>query len=234
MRRFVGNLPERIRHLPQDVRGFPVPYFVAWIGDQPHFPVLDPAKLAAAIWQRRCWICGQPLGAFTAFVVGPMCCVNRISSEPPSHSDCARFAALNCPFLAHPMAKRTVGRDDEIGGAVVENPAGVMIERNPGVSCVWVTKSHKLQRERGGVLFRIGPPERLEFYASGRRATRAEVDHSVETGLPALEDMAKRDGAIAERDLRRAVIAFTALLDTVPWPLPDVDLAELGFEEAGS
>jgi len=41
---------------------------------------------------KRCWLCGQPLGKFMCFVVGPMCAINKTSAEPPSHRDCALYA----------------------------------------------------------------------------------------------------------------------------------------------
>lgn len=131
------------------------------------------------------------------FVVGSMCGLNRTSSEPPSHTDCARYAAQACPFLARPHMARREGGLDEIG---TEKPAGEMITRNPGVTLLWTARGYSLFGDgRGGTLFRLGDPVGLEWWAEGRAATRAEVAESVRTGLPALEAMAGRqDAAIAE------------------------------------
>lgn len=93
------DLPPRIAKLPTDERGYPVPYFVEWIDGKPDFRVMSSKNLARAVKYRRCWICGEELGRFLCFTIGPMCGVNRISSEPPSHYDCARFAVSACPFL---------------------------------------------------------------------------------------------------------------------------------------
>ena len=210
MREFVGEIPSRIKALPVDKRGFPVPYFVKWIDGEPHFPVMDGDKLAVAINQSRCWICGDVLGAYKCFVIGPMCGVNRISAEPPSHLACARFAALNCPFMAHPLAKRA-----NLDG-IETHVAGIMIERNPGVSLLWITKSFEIIKA-GGVLFRIGEPESVEIYAKGRRATRAEVNYSVETGLPALHKVADLEGPAAKKELAKEVSRFTSILDGLDW-----------------
>src|SRR5215831_18617572 len=116
-------LPRRMKALPVD-RGYPVPWFVEWIDGVPDFRIMDGRKLVRAVRERLCWVCGQPLGSFLAFTVGPMCAVNRISSEPPSHRDCAVFSAKACPFLTRPtMRRREAGRPEE-----AEQPGGMMID----------------------------------------------------------------------------------------------------------
>ena len=226
MREFPVPLPRYMQHLPVDKRGFPVPAFVHWIDGEnepePDFRIVDPAHMVRCVKQSRCWICGDIVGTYKAFVIGPMCCVNGISSEPPSHLACAEFAAQVCPFLSQPLAKRP----DKPVPVETHKPAGIMLAHNPGVTAVWVTKRYGLTRAPGGVLFQIGKPETVAFWAKGRRATRQEVNEAVAKGLPHLQEMAHKDGRAAERDLVRMVAAFSNLLDDVlPHPLPDVDLS---------
>lgn len=217
-REWIGGLPPKMRHLPVDHRGFPVPYFVAWQDGKPLFPVMDPAKMRDAIRFSNCWVCGQRLGAHKAFVIGPMCVCNRLNSEPPSHLECALFSAKNCPFLTKPRMRRQVTHDGTYLDQPVQAAAGIMIERNPGVCCVWVTKKFEIERTREGPLFRLGDPETVSFWAEGRRATRAEVDESVRTGLPILQQAAEEDGRDAVTALQRKVSDMTALLERLPWP----------------
>src|SRR4051812_13821199 len=99
-------MPPSIAALPRDHRGYPVPWFVAWSEGRPIFPAADPQKLVRAIRERRCWVCGDLLTRYLAFVVGPMCTVNRVSAEPPSHLKCAEFSTRACPFLTRPKMKR--------------------------------------------------------------------------------------------------------------------------------
>lgn len=231
MRQFVGGVPGRIDALPRDKRGFPVPFFVAWQDGKPLFPVMDPDKMRQALKYEKCWICGQRLGGYKAFVIGPMCCVNRLSSEPPNHFECAKFAVLNCPFMAQPLAKRTTSEGGTYKGLPVEKPAGVMIERNPGVSAIWVTKSFAIENH-GGPLWRIGPAHKVSFWSRGRPATRAELEHSVVTGLPFLRKEAARDGAQAMKALDRQIGTFWEMVDEVEFEaLPDVDLPALMRED---
>lgn len=207
-------MPTRIERLPVDGRGYPVPWFVVWLDDaaervepglgRPEFRVMDEVKLVEAVRFSRCWVCGGPLGANRAFVLGPMCAVNRTSAEPPSHRECADWSARACPFLTRPhMVRREAGMPEES----VE-PAGIMLRRNPGVALVWVTRNERAAlapRPDGskGVLFNIGDPQEVVWYAEGRPATRAEILESIESGLPALRELAEAQGVIAVERLEK-------------------------------
>jgi hypothetical protein len=167
--------------LPIDARGYPVPWFVAWIDGVPDFRVADGKKMKIAIEQQKCWLCGQPMGRVAAFVIGAMCAINRVSSEPPCHRTCAIFAAMACPFLTRPHAKRRGAGLPEIAEPP---PAGVAIMRNPGVALVWLTRTWKWYREGEGVLWDVGEPMEALWFSEGGPATRAEVEESIESGIP--------------------------------------------------
>lgn len=218
MRPELPPLPEKMRNLPISDRGYPVPYFVAWLQDglpqvrgvgQPDFRVVHPGAREDCWQNNRCWLCGGKLGAYRAFTSGPMCGVNRTSAEPPSHRECATYAATACPFLVRPHAKR---RDvsEEVGQ---QEMPGHGLMRNPGVALVWVTKRPGVFPDgNGSYLFDMGEPHAVEFYAEGRKATRAEVVHSIETGEPFLREMAVAEGPSAERSLDRMLEAALALI----------------------
>lgn len=195
-------LPARMSQLRLDHRGYPVPYFVAWIDGKPDFRVMDGAKLPGAVKNRRCWICGEPLGRYMTFLIGPMCAINRTISEPPSHQECADFSARACPFLTLPKAAR---RETNIPGGTSE-AAGDGLKRNPGVVLLWTTLSYRTFGDgRGGTLFRLGDPTGLAWIAEGRTATRAEVMESIESGLPSLRSLAEAQGEDAIQALAEYV-----------------------------
>jgi hypothetical protein len=184
-------MPPEIFNLPIDDRGFPVPWFVEWIDGKPDFRVIGRGKIQNAWKFKRCWICGGTRGVYASYVIGPMCAVNRTISEPGSHHACATFAAIACPFLAKPAMKRNEKDLPEVR----KDAAGLGIKRNPGATAVWTSRYGKpfavppgVPGAQGGVLFDIGEPSKVEWYANGRTATRAEVEHSIKTGLPLLED----------------------------------------------
>lgn len=178
----------RIAKLPVDARGYPVPWFVAWIKGQPEFRMADSDKLKAAFIRKLCWVCGEPLRGEKTFVLGPMCAVNKISSEPPSHYECAEWSARACPFLVKPQMVRRTDKKFEPIRALSTQP-GVPIDRNPGATCLWTTMSYHRFDDgmgSGGKLVKVGPLVRLSWWAEGKPATRAQVLYSLETGLPIL------------------------------------------------
>ena len=98
----------------------------------------------------------------------------------------------------------------------VQNPAGIMLTRNPGVALVWVTgyRSWGTRDDgNGGTLFDIGDCREALWFARGRQATRDEVLASIDSGLPLLREMAEEDGGGAIEDLGRM---HAAALELIP------------------
>lgn len=207
------EIPTKMKRLPISKDGFVTPWFVATVpatGER-DFRVADQGKMYDAVKRSLCWLCGQQVGVHKTFVIGPMCSITRTISEPPSHFECAVYAAKACPFLTRPKMRRNeVGLPEETQAA-----AGYGIKRNPGACCIWTTRDFKIIREGDGILFRLGDPEQVLWFANGRTATRAEVDESIRTGLPFLEKLAEEDGPEAEQALAQQLRAAEPL-----WPAP--------------
>ncbi|MEX3929802.1 hypothetical protein AB4Y36_38325 [Paraburkholderia sp. BR10936] len=180
-----------MRGLRISSKGYPVPFFVGYINGEPDFRCIDPQKLRRCMRESRCWLCGHKLGIYRTYVIGPMCIVNRVSSEPPSHFDCARFAAQACPFLTLPHAHRREANMPSKAHA----PPGIAITRNPGVVALWTTPyPHKLMRAPDGVLFEVADAESVEWWSEGRTATYAEVRESFDSGVEILRRVAAQQG----------------------------------------
>jgi hypothetical protein len=206
--RALPPLPERMKLLPTH-RGFPVPFFVASVDGVPDFRVMDGAKWTRCVGEKRCWLCGEKLGSKLAFVIGPMCAVTRTTAEPPSHRECAEFAVRACPFLANADARR---RGNDLP-ADAHEPAGCMLPRNPGVTTLWMTRTMRIFRDPNGKpLIEMGQPFEVEWFCEGRPATSMEAGRSIETGLPALMEMAQKDGPTSVALLERAVSAAAQYL----------------------
>jgi hypothetical protein len=205
------NLPSRIARLPQDRHGRPVPWFVAWIDGQPDFRIVAAGKFEQAIAERLCWVCGGKLTRHGAFVIGPMCAVNRTTAEPPCHIECAEFSAVHCPFLSNPRMRRNEKNLPEDASS----PAGEPIRRNPGVALVWITRFWELFDDgRGGVLIHLNDPSETRWFREGRPATREEAWAAIESGLPILRGMAEKepDAGDALAELAHAVEVATIYL----------------------
>jgi hypothetical protein len=206
-----AEIPVRMRALPRDPDRphFPVPWFVAWIAGKPDFRVIEAGKIVAAVRYAKCWLCGQRLGSVKTFVIGPMCAVNRVSSEPPCHLDCAEYAVKVCPFLTQPKMRRNEKGLPEDR----QEAAGIAIPRNPGASLLWSTLLYTLfPAPGGGILFHVGEPYKLSWWAEGRAATREEVLASLESGYPILREMANPDDSDELEYLERAYQKALALV----------------------
>lgn len=222
LREGLPPLPERIKRLPIDRRGYPIPWFVEWINGEPDFRVMSAERHVLAVRERRCWVCGDILGARLAFPVGPMCGINRISAEPPSHRECAEFSTKACPFLTMPKMVRNQyklaeGFDEHNQMISPENPGGIMITRNPGVVLLWFCRDYKIVKTPPSFLCSMGEPFEVAWYAEGRAATRAEVDASIETGLPFLYNACAQEAtparqAEAKQQLETQIQAFQKYL----------------------
>lgn len=174
------------------------------------FRVVDARKFKPAIEDKLCWICGQRLGQYLAFTIGPMCAINRTISEPPSHRECAEWSIKACPFLTQREDER---RETNLPDGIVP-PAGCGLKRQPGAVLLWLTKSYRVMRAPGGsgILFQIGDPHETHWFREGRAATRAEVLESIESGYPLLREAAEREGERAVAQLEQQKLKALELL----------------------
>lgn len=209
-------LPDTMRELPVNKKGFPVPFF-AGKGDDGEwdFRVVYDGTTLRCMREHLCWICGQRLGQKKTFVAGPMCVITKTSAEPPCHYSCAQYAAIACPFLAMPRMKRNTV--DLPSGHTP--PAGIAVMRNPGVTALLVTRSWKPFKDgNGGVLVRMGDPEAIEWYAERGRASRKQVMDSIESGLKTLREQTPEQNPEDQRDADMELAH--RISETMRW-LPD-------------
>lgn len=208
-------MPARIEKLSRDKRGYPIPRFIDRRADkpdgEPDFRVMNPLFMMSCMTHGLCWICGDRMGKYGTFSVGPMCCVTLTTPEPPSHLECARYAVQVCPFLSVPEMRRI-----ETGLPEGVTVAGTGIPRNPGVIALWTVLSYKrFSDDRGGVLIEMGKPETVEWWARARAATRDEIEHSIATGMPLLRAEAMKDSRPSEA-LRELTIQLGNALQYLP------------------
>lgn len=185
--------PPRVARLPRDRQGRPVPWFVAWIDGVPDFRIVARGKVEESVRFGRCFICGDELGRWLTFAVGPLCTINRTAPEPPAHKECAQYAVSACPFLTRPrMRRREAGLPE--GLSLDTHAPGAALAHNPGVTALWTTRQQQpFTDDEGGLLFRMGDPHEVLWFTEGRAATRAEA-------LAALDDEHERLRALVIQD----------------------------------
>ena len=105
-------IPRRIQqNLLRDPNGRFIPFFVRYIDNVPDFRFIDARMINRCVLCGVCWVCGLPLPkksqqvGFTLTTASPM---RRFATEPPSHPDCAVYAAR-----VWPMTLKRLIADDE-------------------------------------------------------------------------------------------------------------------------
>lgn len=189
LRKGLPPLPDRMKALPLNAGGYPIPWFVETLKDGTRdFRIMDAHKRVLAFNRRLCWVCGQKLGVYMSFVVGPMCVVNRNTAEPPCHLECAQFAARACPFMLQP------GRDYRMPNVEGIRQVVGMLPGNPGAAAIWVTKSYTLTPMHGDIHVTLGDPVEVHWYAEGKLATRQQILDSLARRLPLVREVAEKGG----------------------------------------
>jgi hypothetical protein len=209
-------VPARLAHLPTDPEhgDLPVPYFIGSVRDasgvmRPDFRCVASGARERCDHGALCWICGLPLDGEFACVTGPMCLINRISSEPVSHFDCARYAVAACPFIATPGRKR---REKDMPAGIIPPPASDSHNpRNPGAAVVLFLKSRP---KRGGDdLYHLRQIESVEFYRAGVRIYGLDCLPAFAAGAQILAAAAGEEAGVhgLVEFLQRLAVACTLL-----------------------
>ena len=197
--------PERISWLKKDDRGYPIPWFVSHVDGKPCFSVVDPQKITAAWNGQICWICGQLLGNYRAFVISPMAIITGVSSEPTSHKDCAEYAVQACPFLKTQKMPYSIPGKGKVPKEAFLHPDNVL--HNPGIAVVWTTKSPGAFITADGVMFQIGVHDSTSFWKEARRATLEEVLRGFDEAVEILLSRSEGDLSVVAAIQQRIPIA---------------------------
>ena len=178
-------------------------------GAKPDWRLSDNGFRNEAFKRGLCWICGDIMGRHRVYAIGPMCVISRTTMEPACHRDCAEFAARACPFLVNPREKRNAKNLDPGADA-----PGILVDRNPGVVCLYEARDAKRFNAGNGWLIQLGKPERVDWWAKGREATREEVEELIATGYPLLYAVAKQEGEDFVYELGRRRLEAMDLVPT--------------------
>lgn len=100
-------IPEFLKHLPVDERGYVIPYFATYVDGKPDFRLLNISKQETCIKYNKCAVCGKKLidGVYY-FISGPMGFLNQVSTDPAMHKECAEYSLKVCPHLLYQNAER--------------------------------------------------------------------------------------------------------------------------------
>jgi len=95
-------VPPKMRLLPKDRRGYPVPWIVQRdLDKRPFFVMNDLLKTLACGRQKLCGICGKKLDRDVWLIGGPGAAFHEHGAylDPPMHYQCASYAVRVCPYI---------------------------------------------------------------------------------------------------------------------------------------
>lgn len=150
------EMPPGIAALPQDWRGYPIPF----IAGGTDFRIIDPERWHRCVGERLCAMCGLALGYWIAFVGDDRNVTGRIFIDPAMHPECARYSMAVCPFLVNPNARRS-GRDLPADGSRYLTPH---LRDRPEKMALYLTRSFEVVRGP------IGSPHRLLIHVAPARS----------------------------------------------------------------
>ena len=122
-------MPPAVAGRPRDARGFPIPAITPWADGTPQFGLTSTARTFLCAFERRCSICAATMppgsvwrvvGGEEADAIGDAITEGRAfrnaapTAEAPGHRACMLYAAMVCPWLTRPNARR--GQDAGIAG----------------------------------------------------------------------------------------------------------------------
>lgn len=137
-----------------DERGYPIPFFVAYVDGKPNFRYQDARKRDICLAQRKCAICGKKLRKdFSYVITGPLGLQNKIVSDAPMHRVCAEFSLAACPHMYYEKAERK-----ESGG----DPH--VLRNKPNLFLIKIDK-YKVSRDSNNtyIHFRVVGSEEYEY-----------------------------------------------------------------------
>lgn len=180
----LAPIPPRMRHLPRDPRGYPIPVIVMRDDrGRAHFTMNDRLVAETLARTNCCGICGQPLGGSLWFIGGPASAFHPQGGyyDNPVHMQCGRFALQACPYLSRRMLRRiekgATLRPNSFDGKVVIADDPTVHPDQPAVFVFACTD--QTTRDAVGHFIPRRPWQRLEFWRDGQRidaaAARAQV-----------------------------------------------------------
>jgi hypothetical protein len=176
-------MPPRVARLPQDARGYAIPWNVLrGVDGEPIFTVNDDRKYGLALRLGLCPICGERLGRWKWFVGGPRSAFdpNGWYFDLPGHHECEQYALTVCPYLAMPRYLKRIDVPDP--SKLPRDITPVLLDETQisDRPIIFVTvASNRIEVSDRGPLTPYVRPVRpvldYEYWRHGRQITEAEA-----------------------------------------------------------
>lgn len=159
------EIPDKMKALPLDHRGYPIPKFAHIDSEgKPHFDICADDIHVRLVIPGMCFICGQPLGRHRFFIGGPISAKSHYFNDGPSHRECAIFSLKACPFLANRnFTHMTENTKKHIPKKI--NTA-VSTERPPATALI-ECRYYRVTSVSGNIVIEAGEYEGIEWFCDG-------------------------------------------------------------------
>lgn len=136
-------IPNIMKDLTLDERGYPIPYFVPIVNGKPEFRYQDGKKRQICIDRKLCSVCGKKLYDKSYwFISGPMGLMNKVHSDAPMHEDCARYSINVCPHLILLKAERRSEPGDDPNQSRVKPEVLFLVKADKTGLTYWQDKTY--------------------------------------------------------------------------------------------
>lgn len=187
------EVPERMKHLPLDRRGYPIPVIV--MRDEnglPYFAVNNDIERLKCVKRKLCAICGGRLTKELWLVGGPSSAFDPHGAYIDSalHHECMTYALQVCPYLAMPgrmmMSKHSINKiEKKLGDMLIVDPT--IDPTKPKCFVAVMSYGQTITSETHIVPLR--PYHAVEFWTDGQRLSMA-CGLALITKIPNLETTA--------------------------------------------
>lgn len=177
-------IPEMMKDLEKDKRGYPIPFIVARDKNNiPRFQINDHWLVEKCLAEKLCSVCGKPLNDDMWLVGGPMSAFHPQGSyiDPPGHEHCIKYSLQVCPYLINVNYKKRIDLANVVEGDFPESMVFVDETMDETRVPFFVTiKLRSYRIVRYSISERYIVPDRnylvVEFWNGGVKITSEEAD----------------------------------------------------------
>lgn len=193
-------IPPRMRNLPLDKRGYPIPYTVLVEGGDVFFTINREDLRMKCLREDRCPICGTKLFRGRWFVGGPGSGLlpNGSYRDPPMHDECAHYALKVCPWLVVTEYDKRISHLFEPQTVATVDPTVIPDKPPLFVALMAVSQDIISVMTPEGAQIHIRPKgtfRKREYWRGGEQLSQAEGEAVSETYLKwVIEEAARRYG----------------------------------------
>lgn len=176
-------LPDKMKDLPRDKRGYPVPFIILRDKNGYHFKINDSLRVQYCKAKGKCAICGNILGDDSYLIGGVASAFHKNGRyiDTPVHKECGDYALRVCPFLAIKHYNSMMDVEKVMSKVEDESLIGVDYTVDPNRPAVYVMlKPKKIEFEHSGYIRAKRPFKEVIFYDGGKQIDKNEAWSLVE------------------------------------------------------